>query len=173
MTDIQPLSALEFGFKESVATEPTGPHNYSRIIVPTKGIDISFNSKIAEIFRLSFQDPRDNIILSHIIAQAYAQMGSIYTPSLVTFMGTLQGNAGERGASPGYPQIAGLEFADITQDQWTRFVMEFRHTAMLFHNVVGCYNEYLTFKNLELVFYRYISSGFVFYLVPRRFYDIP
>lgn len=172
MTNIQPSSALDFGLKDSGAQTSATPHNYSKIIVPTNGIDTAFNLKVAEIFQLSHQDPKDALVLSHLLAQCYAQMGSIYNPSLVAYMNTLQGNANELGAVPGYPQLAGLEFFDITNEQWSRLVMEFRHTAMLFYNAVSVYSEYFSQKSIELVFYRHISGGWVFYAAPRRFYDI-
>ncbi len=110
--------------------------------------------------------------LTHIVANFYAQMGGIYTNNFVQFMQDLQGNATEGGNAPGYPQIAGVDIVEISNDQWSRLVMAFRHTAMLFYKAVSVYSEFYVMKNIELVFNSYISAGWVFIMAPRRFYDL-
>ena len=171
MTEIQPFSPQDFGLKES-SVEYTPPHGYKKIIVPTNGIDIDFNKKVAEIMQLSFQQPSDNMILTHMVSNLYSQMGGIYSNNFVEFMANLQGNGTEQGNSPGYPQVAGLDIVEITNEQWSLLVMAFRHTAMLFYNAVSKYSQFYVMKNIELVFNSYISAGWVFVMAPRRFYDL-
>ena len=158
-----------YGFKEHEQEFSTAPHAYARIIVPANGIDASFNRKVADIFKLSYQHEGHRNLLNQFIAQSYAQMGSIYDYNFVTFMHTLQGSMVEAGNVPGYPQHDGLDIFDMSAEDWSLFVMEFRNTAMQFWKQIDVYAAHFRSMNVELFYNSYIPGAWVFYASPRKY----
>jgi cytochrome b subunit of formate dehydrogenase len=78
----------------------------------------------------------------------------------------------EAGSVPGYPQHDGLDFFDITAEEWSLFVMEFRNAALQFYAQIDRYAAHIRSMNLELIYNTYIPGAWVFYASPRKYPQI-
>lgn len=158
-----------FGLNEGDRVEYTPPHNYSRIIIPTQSFDVIFNQQLADLMEWSIQNPDERNNLMYFIQEAYQQMGDCYDHSHVRFIHMLQGNPGEIGV-PGYPAFGNLSHFDMRGKE-VEFVTIFRHAALTFFAIVNPYAQY--FPNMDFVYHKYITGGWIFYLSPRKVnYDI-
>lgn len=158
----------DFGLKESPSREYTPPHNYQRIVIPTCGYDVSFNQQLADLMEWNQISPEEKANLSFLIQESYRQMGDCYDSQHSNFFYKLQGNPGDP-AVRGYPSFDHLSNINW-ENKWPGYVTIFRHTALEFFATVNPYQK--MFPNMEFIYNKYIPTGWIFYLAPRRFYDI-
>lgn len=158
-----PLSIPDFGLSQEPVRDYTPPHNYSRIIIPTQGLDVTFNQQLADLMEWSTQNPEEAYNLEYLIQECYRQMGDCYDHSHVKFFHALQGNPGEVGV-PGYPSFGTLGHFNFNRKD-VEFVTIFRYTALTFFTIVNPYAN--LFPGMDFLYNKYFAGGWVFYLVPR------
>lgn len=143
-------------------------HNYQQIVIPTHGRDIIFNQSMADLMEWTVMNQEEAANLSFLIQESYRQMGDCYDHTHMKFFHNLQGNPAESGVN-GYPANVNLQHFDFT-NKWGDFVTIFRHNALEFFSIVNPYAH--VFPGNDFVYHKYIPGGWVFYLAPRRTYDI-
>ena len=157
-------SIPDFGLSNSPSRDYTPPHNYTRIIIPTHGLDRTFNQKIADLMEWSYQNTEEASNLEFLIQECYQQMGCCYDHSHVKFIYALQGNPAEVGV-PGYPTFSNLTHINF-DGRLVAFVTIFRDAILNFFAIVNPYSQ--VFPGMDFVFHKYIPNGWVFYLTPAE-----